>query len=168
MPQSHISGDTDIVKFKIPVCSKIIPCMPNASMSEVLLKCHLLTLILQNPLPASGSGTVSALPTCHAKSRLLQNGPGLSLPVVCEASCWGGRGGAGPPLGMGCPCPSLASGRRARWPSPYHLPASPMGPESRFVSLSLERDEKYLHFPALQIQDFWISSFPFNPWLRTG
>lgn len=103
-------------------------------------KMSFVTQILQNQLTASGSGTVSALPTCHAKSRLFQTGPGFSL-VVCETSCWGRA-----TTRDGVFLSKLSFRPAGRWPSPHGLPASSMGPESRFVSLPLEGDEKYCIF----------------------
>lgn len=66
-------------------------------------------------------------------------------------------------------------GSRRRGGLPHHgISASTQGlpafgrwvPESRFVSLLLDRDEKSLHFSVQQIQKSWMLSFPFIPACR--
>lgn len=91
--QQCISGDTDEVKIKTFICSKIVSCVPSTDMSGVLLKCHLsLGFCRRSSLP---EGPGLCLLSTFRRRPSSRPGPGVSLWWE-RASCLSGRMGPAP------------------------------------------------------------------------
>jgi hypothetical protein len=97
------SGDTDEVKIKTLICSKIMSCVLSTDMSGVLLKCHLsLEFCRHSSLP---EGPELCLSICQ-KMAQLQAWPWCG-PVSCQSGRWD------------LPQPLPAGGLSERTPPPH-------------------------------------------------